>query len=55
MITVCMYENIEQGNNPSLYMLARPCLEYCVQIWSPQHVKDIDKLVEIWRPATEMN
>ena len=34
--------------------LMRPHLESCIQLWSPQHSKDMDLLKQIQRRATKM-
>ena len=39
---------------PLYSLLAKPHLEYCVQMWSPQYGRDMELLECIRRRATEM-
>ncbi|KAK4833003.1 hypothetical protein QYF61_027027 [Mycteria americana] len=54
----CMKRNAASRSKkvilPLCSTLVRPHLEYCIQLWSPQHRKDMDLLVQVQRRATKM-
>ena len=45
----------QRGDCPSHYsVLVRPHLEFCIQVWGPQHREDVQLLVRVQRRATKM-
>ena len=49
-----MTSRLREGILPLYSTLKRPHLGYCIQLWGPQHEKDMDLLEQVQRRALKM-
>jgi len=54
----CIHRDITGRDRHMIFplypVLVRPCLAYCVQFWSPQFKKNMDRMERVQRTATKM-
>jgi len=56
-ILYCIKRNMVSRSRKVILCLCftpmRPHLEYCVQLWSPEHRTDMDLLEQVWKRSTK--